>query len=156
MRNPVVLARDHPLAILLLRHLHRKRGHCGYKSPMHEARRMLWITGPRKMAKSVVSKCVDCRKLRKKPLQQLKGDLPSLRVAAGFPPFSEHRYGHVRAAADQTEPKNTPRSPGSNFYMRDKNASGSPGTRNRQVNQSLPNGPFNCRFACLRGHPNVC
>ena len=91
MRNPVVLARDHPLAILLLRHLHRKRGHCGYKSPMHEARRMLWITGPRKMAKSVVSKCVDCRKLRKKPLQQLKGDLPSLRVAAGFPPFSEHR-----------------------------------------------------------------
>ena len=44
--------------------------------------------GLRKMAKSVVSKCVDCRKLRKKPLQKLMGQLTSLRVAAGFPPFS--------------------------------------------------------------------
>ena len=85
MRKPVVLPRDHPLAILLLRHLHRKRGHCGYKSLMHEARRTLWIIGLRKMAKSVVSKCVDCRKLR---LQHLMGQLPSLRVAAGFPPIS--------------------------------------------------------------------
>ena len=85
MRKPVVLPRDHPLAILLLRHLHRKRGHCGYKSLMHEARRTLWIIGLRKMAKSVVSKCVDCRKLH---LQHLMGQLPSLRVAAGFPPIS--------------------------------------------------------------------
>ena len=88
MRNPVVLPRDHPLAILFLRHLHRKRGHCGYKSLMHEAGRTLWIIGLRKMAKSAVSKCVDCRKLCKKPLQQLMGQLQSLRVAAGFPPFS--------------------------------------------------------------------
>jgi len=29
MRNLIVLPRDHQLAILLLRHLHRKRGHCG-------------------------------------------------------------------------------------------------------------------------------
>ena len=55
---------------------------------MDEARRTLWIIGLRKTAKSVVSKCVDFRKLRKKPLQQLMGQLPSLRVAAGFPPFS--------------------------------------------------------------------
>ena len=69
IRNPVVLPKDHPLAILLLRHLHRKRGHCGYKSLIHEARRTLWIIGLRKVAKSVVGKFLDCRKLRKKPLQ---------------------------------------------------------------------------------------
>ena len=39
----------------------------------------------------------------------------------------EHSYGHVCAIAVQTEPKNTPRSPGSNFHMRN-NAIGSPGT----------------------------
>ena len=31
IRNPVILPRDHPLVQLLLRYLHEKRGHCGYK-----------------------------------------------------------------------------------------------------------------------------
>ena len=88
MRNPVVLPRGHKIAILLLHHLHGKRGHCGYKNLMHEARRTYWIIGLRKMAKAMVSKCVVCRKLRKKPLDQLMGQLPSLRVAARFPLFS--------------------------------------------------------------------
>ena len=39
LRNPVILPRDHPLVILLLRDLHERRGHCGYKSPINEARR---------------------------------------------------------------------------------------------------------------------
>ena len=67
------------------------------------------------------------------------GQLPSLRVAAEFFSILEHRYGHIQATADQTEPKNTPRSPSSNFHMRN-NASGSPETRDEQVNRSLPNG----------------
>ena len=39
------------------------------------------------MAKALTAKCITCRKLRKKPLDQLMGQIPSLRVAAGFPPF---------------------------------------------------------------------
>ena len=88
MRNPVILPRDHPLVQLLLRHLHEKRGHCGYKSLIHEARRNHWIIGVRNMSKALTAKCITCRKLRKKPLDQLMGQIPSLRVAAGFPPFS--------------------------------------------------------------------
>ena len=34
MRNPVVLPRGHLIAILLLCHLHGKRGHCGYERKM--------------------------------------------------------------------------------------------------------------------------
>jgi len=153
MRNPIVLPRDHQLAILLLRHLHRKRGHCGYKSLMHEARRKFWIIGLRKMAKAVVSKCVICRKLRRKPLDQLMGQVPSLRVAAGFPPFSN-------TAMDMFGP----------LQIR----------LNRRTLQEAQVVIFTCtttraihlelvthktteaflmafrRFACLRGHPNVC
>ena len=88
MRNPVILPRDHLLVKLLLHHLHDMRGHCGYKSLIHEARRKYWITGVRSMSKAFTSKCITCRKLRKKPLDQLMGEIPSLRVAAGFPPFS--------------------------------------------------------------------
>ena len=153
MRNPIVLPRDHQLAILLLRHLHQKRGHCGYKSLMHEARRKFWIIALRKMAKAVVSECVICRKLRRKPLDQLMGQVPSLRVAAGFPPFSN-------TAMDMFGP----------LQIR----------LNRRTLQEAQVVIFTCtttraihlelvthktteaflmafrRFACLRGHPNVC
>ena len=129
MRNPVVLPRDHPLAILLLRHLHWKRGHCGYKSLIHEARRTLWIIGLRKMAKSVVSKCVDWRKQRKKPLQQLMGQLPSLRVAAGFPPFSNTAIAMFGPLQFRLNRKTLRDAQVVIVQMRN-NASGSPGTRN--------------------------
>ncbi|KAL9977067.1 hypothetical protein ACROYT_G014432 [Oculina patagonica] len=36
--NLIKLPRDHQLAILLLRHLHQKQGHCSYKRLMHKAR----------------------------------------------------------------------------------------------------------------------
>ena len=40
------------------------------------------------MAKHFTAKCVTCKKLRRKSLEQLMGQLPKLRVAVGFPAFS--------------------------------------------------------------------
>ncbi|XP_022802575.1 uncharacterized protein LOC111340060 [Stylophora pistillata] len=88
MRNPIILPRDLLLVKLLLQHLHIKRAHCGYKSLIHEARRKYWIMGLCSMAKALTAKCITCRKLRKKPLDLLMGQIPTFRVAAGFPPFS--------------------------------------------------------------------
>ena len=39
LRNPVTLQRDHLLVKLLLFHLRDQRGHCGYKSSIHKARK---------------------------------------------------------------------------------------------------------------------
>ena len=78
LRKPVNLPRDHPFVFLLLRDLHERRGHYGYKSLTHEARKRFWIIGLHPMAKNVTSKCVTCRKLRKRPLNQLLGQIPNL------------------------------------------------------------------------------
>ena len=88
MRNPIILPKGHQMVDLLLKHLHAKRAHCGFKSLIYESRKRFWIVGVRKMAKQVTSKCVTCKKLRRKPMGQLMGQLPKLRVAAGFPAFS--------------------------------------------------------------------
>jgi len=71
LRKPVIIPQDHPFLILLLRDLHERRGHCAYKSLIHEARKRFWLVGLGRMAKTVTSKCVTCRKLRKWPLNQL-------------------------------------------------------------------------------------
>ena len=83
VRNPVVLTKNDRLTHLLLLHLHEKRAHCGYQSLMYEARKKFWIVGLRLLTR----KCITCRKIRGKALEQLMGQLPSLRVAPGFPPF---------------------------------------------------------------------
>ena len=100
LRKPVILPQDHPFVILLLRDLHERRGHCGYKSLIHEARKRFWIVGLRRMAKNVTAKCVTCRKLRKRPLNQLMRQIPNQRVAAWVPGILKHCYGHVRSSTD--------------------------------------------------------
>ena len=153
MRNPVVLPRDHQLTILLLRHLHRKRGHCGYKSLMHEARRKFWIVGLRKMAKAVVSNCVLCRKLRRKPLDQLMGQVPSLRVAAGFPPFSNTAMDMFGPLQIRLNRRTLQEAQVVIFTC----------TTTRAIHLELVTDKTSeaflmafRRFACLHGHPNVC
>ena len=68
MRNPIILPCDYLLVKLLLRHLHDRHGHCGYKSLIHEARKKYWIIGVCSMSKAFTSKCITCRKLLKRPL----------------------------------------------------------------------------------------
>ena len=53
-----------------------------------KSRKRFWIVGVRNMAKQVTGKCVTCKKLRGQPLGQMMGQIPTLRVAAGFPAFS--------------------------------------------------------------------
>ena len=88
LRRPIVLPRKHALVTFLLKQLHETRGHCGYKSLMHESRRRFWIIGLRNTAKLLTRSCITCRKLRQKPLTQQMGQLPTLRVAAGSPVFT--------------------------------------------------------------------
>ena len=87
MRNPIILPNNHLLAYLILQEMHESRRHCGYKRLMSEARQRFWIIGLRGMAKCLTKKCVVCRKQRGKPLEQIMGQTPSLRVATGLPPF---------------------------------------------------------------------
>ena len=67
---------------LLLKHIHEKRAHCGL---VYETRKRFWIVVVRKMAQQVTSKCVTCKKLRRKTVEQLMAQIPKLRVVAGLP-----------------------------------------------------------------------
>lgn len=70
--QPSYSPKGHRLFHLLLDHLHEKRAHCGCKSLIYESRWRFWIIGVRHMAKHLTAKCVNCNKLRTKPLEQLR------------------------------------------------------------------------------------
>ena len=48
MRNPIILLKEHQVVDLLLKHLHAKLAHCGFKGLIYESRKRFWIVGVRK------------------------------------------------------------------------------------------------------------
>ena len=153
LRKPIILPKDHPFVILLLRDLHERRGHCGYKSLIHEARKRFWIIGLRRMAKTVTSKCVICRKLRKRPLNQLMGQIPNLRVAAGFPAFSNTAMDMFGPVQIKLGRKTLKEAQVIIFACMTSRAIHLELVTDKTSDAFLM--AFR-RFACLRGHPNVC
>ena len=87
MRKPIILPQDNLFVIMLLCDLHERRWHYGYKSLIHEARKSFWIIELSRRAKTLTSKCVACRKLRKRPSNSWDRS-QNLRVVASFPAFS--------------------------------------------------------------------
>lgn len=153
MRNPIILPRNHQLVNLLLLHLHEARAHCGYKSLMHETKKRFWIIGLRSAAKLLNRKCVTCRKLRKKPLEQLMGQVPSLRVAAGFPAF-------INTAMDLFGPLKIKLN---RKTLKDAQVIIFTCMTTRAIHLELVSDKSTDtflmafrRFACTRGHPSVC
>ena len=153
LRKPIILPQDHPFVILLLRDLHERRGHCGYKSLIHEARKRFWIIGLRRMAKTVASKCVTCRKLRKRPLNQLLGQIPNLRVAAGFPAFSNTAMDMFRPVQIKLGRKTLKEAQVIIFTCMTSLAIHLELVTDKTSDAFLM--AFR-RFACLRGYPSVC
>ncbi|XP_068738865.1 uncharacterized protein [Montipora capricornis] len=150
LRKPIMLAQDHPFMILLLRDLHKRRGHCGYKSLIHEARKRFWIIGLRRMSKTVTSKCVTCRK---RPLNQLLGQIQNLRVAAGFPAFSNTAMDMFGPVQIKLGRKTLKEAQVIIFTCMTSCAIHLKLVTNKTSDAFLM--AFR-RFACLRGYPNVC
>ena len=85
MRNSIILPKEYQVVDLLLKRLNAKRT---FKGLIYESRKCFWIVGVQKMANQVTSKWVTFKKLQRKPMGQLMGQLPKLRVAARFPAFN--------------------------------------------------------------------
>ena len=118
LRKPIILQKDHPFVILLLCDLHERRGHCGYKSLIHEARKRFWIIGLRRMAKTVTSKCV-MQKTTEKASQPARGTDSKPKSSSWLPGILKHCYGHVWASTDQARPQNSERGTSDHLRLHD-------------------------------------
>ena len=86
--HPIILPREHPVSILIVRHYHRALGHAGREHVLSVIRQKYWILGARSLVKNVSRQCVTCRKRSANPMKQRMGDLPKERLVPYQPPFT--------------------------------------------------------------------
>ena len=83
----VLLPKDHQLSHLIVSHEHTAGGHLGTAATIDKIRSNYWIIGVTKMVKSLIGKCVPCRRARKKLYSQVMSPLPVERIKPS-PPFA--------------------------------------------------------------------
>ena len=81
MKHPVLLPREGHITSVIMRYYHEKVAHAGRGITINElGSQGYWIINCTSAVKSIISKCVDCRRFRGKVCQQKMGDLPSDRL----------------------------------------------------------------------------
>ena len=88
MKHPVLLPKEGHINHAIIRDHHEKIAHADRGMTINEIRNHeYWIINCTSTVKSVISKCVECRKLRGKICQQKMGNLPAA-ILLEEPPFT--------------------------------------------------------------------
>ncbi|KAK7933319.1 hypothetical protein WMY93_004215 [Mugilogobius chulae] len=86
MKHPIILPKDHHITKLIMTHFHSNICHQGRSQTMMELRANgFWVIGGSKEVAKLISKCVQCRKLRRPTEEQRMSELPKERVEISEP-----------------------------------------------------------------------
>ena len=84
----IILPRNHAVAEKIVCHVHHFIGHLGRQHVIAKLWEDFWIPQIRVLVRSVLSRCVKCKKVLAKPMIQQMAPLPKARLMAYEPPFS--------------------------------------------------------------------
>ncbi|XP_062602363.1 uncharacterized protein LOC134264072 [Saccostrea cucullata] len=87
-KHQIIIPKESVLARLIAEEAHKSVGHLGKNSTLARIREKYWILGVSSIVKSIISRCVICRKYQAPALKQKMADLPSERLKADDPPFT--------------------------------------------------------------------
>ena len=86
-KHPILLPQKHHVTSPILRSIHHKLGHAVKNHVLAEARSVYWVIHGGAAVRSMISRCVICRKLRSPCTDQKMSNLPYTRVNTE-PPFT--------------------------------------------------------------------
>ncbi|XP_070518841.1 uncharacterized protein [Cardiocondyla obscurior] len=79
-RYPIILPGKHRIVSLIIKEKHENLKHAGVEILMNVLREEYWIIGGRKVIRSVITKCIICRRHDAKPCQTVNAPLPVDRI----------------------------------------------------------------------------
>ena len=79
-RCPIILPGDHYISKLIIKNTHIGLNHAGVEITLSNIREKYWILGGRRAIRSVIHKCVQCRRHDAKPLESVPVPLPVNRI----------------------------------------------------------------------------
>ena len=85
---PIVIPHKHHITTLIIREYHERAGHLGTPTVLGLIREKFWITRGYSTVRSELGKCVICRRVQGRVLEQKMAPLPFDRVAEYEPAFS--------------------------------------------------------------------
>nr|XP_054770423.1 uncharacterized protein LOC129278240 [Lytechinus pictus] len=88
-KHPVILPKESHVSELILRDVHERAGHSGRNYVLAVLREKYWLLSAGTAIRSMISKCVICRRQRGKMMNQRMADLPENRLLPDEPPFSK-------------------------------------------------------------------
>ena len=88
-KHPFILPKNHIVTRIILEDIHRTKRHVGRNYMLAQFRQKFWACGANSTSRSIINKCVLCRRQRAKVMEQKMADLPSDRITPEEPPFSK-------------------------------------------------------------------
>lgn len=94
LKHPLILPKDHHITKLIIAHFHAQICHQGRSQTLMEIRSNgFWVIGGSKEVAKLISKCVQCRKLRRSPEEQRMSELPKERDVGAESSISLSSFG---------------------------------------------------------------
>lgn len=87
-KHPAILAKDHHITTMIIRNAHEEIGHGGRNHTLARLRQRVWICKGNTAVRSVLSKCVKCRRRQSAVSEQKMANLPPDRLQPDHPPFT--------------------------------------------------------------------
>ena len=85
--HPILLHKEHPLTVLIVKHAHERTLHGGIKDTLTEVRSKYWLVKGRQFVRRIIHDCVICRKVEGPHFRAVSPPpLPAFRVNEA-PPF---------------------------------------------------------------------
>ncbi|XP_077968072.1 uncharacterized protein LOC120334576 [Styela clava] len=88
VKHPIILPHKHHVTEMIIREHHVSTHHSGMGSTWTSLRQRFWIVKGGAMVKSVIRKCMFCRRRSSPVSKQIMADLPKERVTPGERPFT--------------------------------------------------------------------
>lgn len=87
-KHPIILPSSHHVTRILIRDFHERNAHMGVLHVLSLIRQNYWIVQGLRTVKSVLNRCLDCKRNRHRPVTQQMGQLPEERLIPDKAPFT--------------------------------------------------------------------